>query len=388
MDQLMLSLVLSIGAARILSAVNKPDDTLSAAIQPPLPLTPQRLELIKALTKEMSRSPNERIAQTPSQKAIIAQKEDRPQLLLVLPKKIWVLLIVLIFVALLPNFTLAPLLWLRFFDRPASTAATIPAHQSSMADQSISATEATLSANRSSIADSVLTPVLSAPSLVEVAVGQDVSLPIALDGTDEMPPSSRIVIKGLPPGSKLSSGHPDSNSEWNLNPDEIGDLHFVLGNNTIRDTKLAIHLVAPDGRVIADTATILKITKPQASVMPAGTETQQTATQLSSGQPQRLEVIETTEPVHPETAVSTTDSTPLPTPKPRAENHDGNTKWIKPSTSVNLRKGPSSSAAIINVVERDTKLRALARKKGWVQVTNPATSETGWIYAGNIGSVR
>jgi len=124
MDQLMLSLVLSIGAARILSAANKPDDSLlSAAMQPPLPLTPRRLELIKALTKGMSRSPNERIAQTPSQKAIIAQKEDRPnQLLLVLPKKIWVLLIVLIFVALLPNFTLAPLLWLRFFDRPASTA--------------------------------------------------------------------------------------------------------------------------------------------------------------------------------------------------------------------------------------------------------------------------
>ena len=153
-------------------------------------------------------------------------------------------------------------------------------------------------------------------------------------------------------------------------------------------TKLAIHLVAPDSRVIADIATILKITKPQASVMPAGTETQQTATQLSSGQPQRLEVIKTTEPVHPEAAVSTTDSTQLPTLKPQAENHDGNTKWIKPSTSVNLRKGPSSSAAIINVVERDTKLRALARKKGWVQVTNPATSETGWIYAGNIGSVR
>jgi hypothetical protein len=396
MDQLMLSLVLSIGAARILSAANKPDDSLlSAAMQPPLPLTPRRLELIKALTKGMSPSPNELIAQTPSQKTIIAQKdrrpvgEDRPsQLLLVLPKKIWVLLSVLIFVALLPNFTLVPLLWLRFFDRPESTAATIPAHQSSMADQSISATEATLSANRSSIVDSVLTPVLSAPSLVEVVVDQDVSLPIAIDGTDEMPPSSRIVIKGLPSGSQLSSGHPDSNSEWNLNPDEIGDLHLALGNDAIRDTKLAIQLVAPDGRVIADTATILKITKPQASVRPAVVETQQTATQLSSGQPQRLEVIETTEPMDPETAVSTTDSTPLPTLKPQVENHDDNTKWIKPSTSVNLRKGPSSSAAIINVVERATKLRAIGRKKGWVQVTNPATSETGWIYAGNIGSVR
>src|SRR5215470_18829764 len=203
MDQLMLSLVLSIGAARILRAANKPDNSLSAAIQPPLPLTPQRLELIKALTTGMSRSSDERIAKAPSQQTIIAQKDRRSvgqpqssQLLLVLPKKIWVLLSVLIFVALLPNFTLVPLLWLRFLDRPVSTAATIPVHQSSMTDQSMGATEATLS-----ILDSVVAPVLSAPPLVEIVAGQDASLPIAVDGTDGMPPSSRIVIKGLPSGS-------------------------------------------------------------------------------------------------------------------------------------------------------------------------------------------
>src|SRR5262249_10759829 len=145
MDQLMLSLVLSIGAARILRAANKPDNSLSAATQPPLPPTPQRLELIKALTTGMSRSPDERIAQAPSQ---IAQKDRRSvgqaqpsQLLLVLPKKIWVLLSVLIFVALLPNFTLVPLFWLHFLDRPTSTAATIPEHQSPVADHSIGATE-------------------------------------------------------------------------------------------------------------------------------------------------------------------------------------------------------------------------------------------------------
>jgi hypothetical protein len=116
MGQLMLSLVLSIGAARILRSANKPDNSRSAATQPPLPLTPQRLELIKTLTKGMSRSPDERIAQAPSQQTIIAQKDrppiggDQPrQLLLVLPKKIWVLLSVLIFLALLPNFTLVPL---------------------------------------------------------------------------------------------------------------------------------------------------------------------------------------------------------------------------------------------------------------------------------------
>ena len=94
------------------------------------------------------------------------------------------------------------------------------------------------------------------------------------------------------------------------------------------------------------------------------------------------------EPIHSEALSSTTDSTPSLPRKPKAEDDDGNTKWIKPSTSVNLRKGPLSSAAIISVIEKATKLRAIARKKGWVQVTNPATSETGWIYAESIGRVR
>jgi uncharacterized protein YgiM (DUF1202 family) len=75
---------------------------------------------------------------------------------------------------------------------------------------------------------------------------------------------------------------------------------------------------------------------------------------------------------------------PFSAQNPEAENEDRGTKWVKPSASVNLRKGPSSSASIISVVERGTKLRALARKKGWIQVSNPATSEKGWIYAGNI----
>jgi hypothetical protein len=399
MDQLMLSLVLSIGAARILRAANKPNDSRSVATQPPLPLTPQRLGLIKALAKEMSRSPDERIAQPPPQQPIIAQNDRRPggqaqpsQILLVLPRQIRVLLTVLIFVALLPNFTLVPLLWLRFVDRPASAPEAIPAHQSPMTDQSIDATQATLSANRSSIVDrsEVTTPVLSAPSIVEATVGEDVSFPIAIDGTDGMPASSRIVIKGLPSGSTLSNGHPGSNREWNLNPDEIGDLHLVSGNNVIKHTKLAIQLVAPDGRVVADTATILKTTiEPQASAMAAGIRAQPTESQVSSEQPQRPELIGVTEKlVDPEVNLSTADPAPLPVRNPKAENDDVGAKWIKPSTSVNLRKWPSSSAAIISVVERATKLRALARKKGWVQVSNPATSEKGWIYAGNVQGVR
>jgi uncharacterized protein YgiM (DUF1202 family) len=90
----------------------------------------------------------------------------------------------------------------------------------------------------------------------------------------------------------------------------------------------------------------------------------------------------------PEADLPTADPAPLPARKPQPDNDDIATKWVKPSTSVNLRKGPSSSAAIISVIERATKLRVMGRKKGWVQVTNPAMSETGWIYAGNIGAAR
>src|SRR5262245_47952166 len=160
MDQLMLGLVLSIGAARLLRAANKPNDSLSVVTKPPLPLTPQRLELIKALAKEMSRSPDQRIAQPPPRQPLVAQNDrqsgaqaEPSQILLVLPRQIWIFLTVLIFVALLPNFTLVPLFWLRFLDRPASAPVTIPAHQNPMTDQSIDATQATLPANRSSIVD-------------------------------------------------------------------------------------------------------------------------------------------------------------------------------------------------------------------------------------------
>ena len=397
MDQLMLSLVLSIGAARVRRlAANRTNDSLSVATQPPLPLTPQRLGLIKALAREMSRSPDQRIAQPPPQQ-LAPQNVRQPggqaqpsQILLALPRQIRVLLTVLIFVALLPNFTLVPLFWLRFLDRPVSAPAMIPAHQSSMADQSIDATQATLSANTGSLVDpsTVTTPVLSAPSIVEATVGEDVSFPIAIDGTDGMPASSRIVIRGLPSGSKLSNGHRGSDSEWNLNPNEIGDLHLVSGNNVINDTKLAIQLVAPDGRIVADTATILKRTmEPQASAMASGIESPLTGSQVSSEQP--VEIIGLApKPMGPEADLPTADPAPLPARKPQPDNDDIATKWIKPSTSVNLRKGPSSSAAIISVIERATKLRVMGRKKGWVQVTNLATSETGWIYAGNIGAAR
>jgi hypothetical protein len=43
--------------------------------------------------------------------------------------------------------------------------------------------------------------VLSAPTMLEATAGEDVNLPIALDGTDGVPARSIIAISGLPQGS-------------------------------------------------------------------------------------------------------------------------------------------------------------------------------------------
>jgi uncharacterized protein YgiM (DUF1202 family) len=66
---------------------------------------------------------------------------------------------------------------------------------------------------------------------------------------------------------------------------------------------------------------------------------------------------------------------------PDAEDDDK--KWFTAPQFVNLRKGPTSSSAVISIVAKGAKLEVLGRKRGWVQVTNPDTSEKGWIYAGS-----
>jgi Bacterial SH3 domain len=325
----------------------------------------------------MSRSPSERIAHPPRPQDLGRDNQEgktpQPsQVLLVLPRKFWVLLAALIFIALLPNLTLAPIFWLRFFDKPIASPSPVPVNQGPTADHAV------LSANRSAIENpsTVATPVLSAPSTVEVTVGKEMNFPIAIDGTDGMPASSKIVVKGLPPGSEFSNGLPVGDTEWSLKPNEIGDLQLMLRDNVINESKVTIQLVTPDGHVLADTATIIKGAIEGGVLTGTGAEkpTMPAASTAGVGVEEK--------PMMPEAA--TADGGPFSAQNPNAENEDRGAKWVKPSASVNLRKGPSSSASIISVVERGTKLRALARKKGWIQVSNPVTSEKGWIYAGNI----
>jgi hypothetical protein len=212
---------------------------------------------------------------------------------------------------------------------------------------------------------------------------------MALDGTDGVPARSIIAIKGLPRGSKLSSGRPYDETEWNLKPDEIGDLHLVLPSNASGETKLIIQLVATDGAILADTATLLKTPTNSAANIPASNiETEPTQVQVSEQRTQGLEERGVEGTLANLDAAMTTpgDPVPLPTRRP-AQTSSDDANWTT-LTSVNLRERPTRSARAIAVVAKDAKLRVIARKNRWVQVTDLATSAKGWIYARHVATMR
>jgi hypothetical protein len=210
------------------------------------------------------------------------------------------------------------------------------------------------------------------------------AFPIALDGTDGVPIGSIIIISGLPRGAIFSSGRAYAEAEWNLQTDEIGDLHLVLPRNARGKAKLAIELLEPDGDIIADTATILKVTSDRENNDEISHEAkvldERTRTVEAEVGEERLANLGAS------TATSE-NPVPLPTrrPTPSAKKKFNS---IKPLAFVNLREGPSPSARIITVVPRGARLRVIGRKNRWAQVTDSATSKSGWIYTGNAANVR
>ena len=421
--------VLSLKIARALRQANpdgeaNADNWLPGSTEPPLPLTLQRLELIKAILKAPLDSGEESTATRmpvalaqPAPPAPDQSLAPTPLLtsLLTISSGIRLLAAALILVALLPNLTFAAIFWLGLVHSPWSTPA--PPRESPLTGASISPKVSSLPEADSAIPSPVLSapetfeatarqevtlpialdgadensaipsPVLSAPATFEATAGQDVTLPIALDGAEGVPPGTLIVVSGLPLGSTLSSGRVHGKT-WNLQPDEIGDLHLLVPNAPGTEAQLVMKLVTPSGDAIADTMTILKVTPgPEANIPVYRVRTQPIQGQVFEPSQPAPEHLEETA-VDPEAAEQSDNAVPSPTRRPvtASTNVDGN--WITPSASVNLRSGPTASAAVLGVIEKGAKVRVLGRKRGWVQVTNPATSQKGWIYAGNVEAVR
>jgi uncharacterized protein YraI len=56
-------------------------------------------------------------------------------------------------------------------------------------------------------------------------------------------------------------------------------------------------------------------------------------------------------------------------------------QWVALLSYANVRAAPSSTADTLRVAEKGAKLRLTGRKGNWVQVTDPATAEVGWVYS-------
>ena len=346
-------------------------------IEPPLPLTPERLEFIKSYAENVLRgaegSPASQIAHRFAPRAQEALSGD-PRLAAHTPSTalasgIRRLTVVLVAVALVPNLTLAAF-WLGLIDPPWSKPVPLPLTES----------------HTPSVGSATVSPVLSAPDMLEATERQEVDFPIALDGTDGVPPGSIIVIRGLPSGSTLSNGRPQGETEWDLKPDEIGDLHLMPTAAGGGESKLTIQLVAPNNRILADAATRLRIAPDtKANIAADAIEAEPVEGQVShmpDHEPQTTVMEESAG--NADTGTSMSDLPPLPTRRPSpSTNDDSQANWIRPSAYVNLRQSPSPSAPVVSVIAKGAKLRVIGRKRGWVQVTNPATSQGGWIYSGN-----
>jgi hypothetical protein len=347
-----------------------------------LELTPQRLELVKAYAKNALRHAQAPSASQIAQRFAPRAEEAPPSApaphaapggpFAVLASGIRKLTAVLVVAALLPNLTLAAF-WLRLIEPPWSRPVMRPPSESPMP---AAQPEPTL-------------PVLSAPARIEAESGEEVILPIALDGTDNVPAGSVIVIRGLPPGSALSSGRPHGETDWTLRPGEIGDLHLAAGAGS-GESELTIQLLAPNSAILADAATILKLSAAEtAAIADTAGETESAQAQDLDTPPDDVEVAS----VAPSAATTNeppvmSELVPLPTRRPERNANDGGAaNWVRPSAYVNLRDGPSSTARVVSVVAKGAKLRIVARKRGWVQVADPKTSQSGWIYSGHTETV-
>ncbi len=318
------------------------------------------------------------------------QAETPTRLVVAAPPGVRTLIAVLIVVALLPSLTLAAMLWFgavssSWFERPRA----VPNKEPWPAVQANAAMPAL---DRTSSPPVTETPRLGAPAALEVPAGHELRFPIELDHATAMPARSVIAVGGLPGGVTLSAGRPYGDGEWNLRTDEIGDLRVVAVDAAVGESTLRLRLVAPDGAVVAAADTRLEITDSSeaamAAALPAGLLYEPSLSGMGAWDEQTdggIGIAELITDGGAATNITATEtSPPAPDPTAQGDAEDDDSKWVEPSAFVNLRKGPSSSADVVGVIAKGAKLSLERRKRGWMRVTDPKTSQSGWIYAGNV----
>jgi hypothetical protein len=303
----------------------------------------------------------------------------------------------LVLIALVPLAVLAVWLWPDMM-RPHADGASATLPVASAAKQKTSSLEVAL----------------SSPAKITAKAGATVEFPIAIDATGALPARSIVAITALPQGASFSEGRPYGVTGWSLRPDEIAGLRLRLpARNGASDMRL--ELIAGDGTVLSQSETRVNI---GASPPQVATTDDPLAAQLAPlEQMATADAAESAPAAQAATAqAATADVTgsiaaappaPLRRPSPTVKTvkvvtiapphetkpHDGgyglgpateeaqaSDEWMETKTAVDMHAKAQQSSETVKVVEGGLKVRVTGRDNRWVQVNDPKSSTTGWIY--------
>lgn len=207
------------------------------------------------------------------------------------------LVIALVLLAVLPSLSVATILWL---------------------SQTNIAPSMKASSNHGAVTEAIITlPSISTPTTLKATPGENTPFPIAMEGTDPVEGGGTIAISRLPVGSTFSAGVPHGETTWKVAPGQIDNLHLVLPEAARDETALLVQLLAPDGHVISDAATIVEVaTVPEALIPVRRVKTEVVPGQVWDHPDQASKAIESeAKPVSPPMALQS-DFVPLPTKRP------------------------------------------------------------------------
>jgi hypothetical protein len=307
----------------------------------------------------------------------------------------------LVGVALIPTAILFVLLWRGMMMQPHADNPMSPAVGQSAA----SAPSTTTSAKGSS----TLEVALSSPDRIEAKAGEEIDFPVAIDATESLPSRSVIAISALPDGAAFSEGRPYGATGWSLRPDEIGELRLRLPQGRSGASDIRLELLSADGTVLAESETRLSVAAAPAAHLVSAIESnpfeqiaQVEAPKPMEAVPPAPKPVEAVPPApQPKSALSATiapsvkvakvKTVPIKPPAPTRP-HDGAyalgepmedpaAEWVEIVSAVDMHAKAQQSSETVKVVERGLKLRVASRDQNWVEVTDPATSAHGWIYA-------
>ena len=207
----------------------------------------------------------------------------------------------MILLAMLPTLGAAAILWLGNADTPRFP----PVNASS-------------SHGATTRAEVVITlPAISMPAMFKAKAGEDTLFPLVIDGTNPVKGGGTIAISRLPAGSTFSAGVPQGETMWKLRPGEIDNLRLALPKAARGERAVMIQLLAPDGHVISDAATIVEVTAvPEAKFPIRRVKTEAIPGDVWDQSGQQPEAMDAEAELLSQTTALRSDSIPLPERRP------------------------------------------------------------------------